>query len=65
MDDFFGHAAAGHHGGHGGHHPGFTSFSSINSTFSNGAGSGAGGANVKRTSTSTRFVNGKKITTKR
>ncbi|XP_050304458.1 dnaJ homolog subfamily B member 6-like isoform X2 [Anthonomus grandis grandis] len=63
MDDFFGHAAGGGHGGHGG----FSSYSSINSTFSNGSGGGAagGGATVKRTSTSTRFVNGKKITTKK
>ncbi|CAG9759482.1 unnamed protein product [Ceutorhynchus assimilis] len=59
MDDFFGQAAATGHGGHG-----FQSFSSVNSTFSNGAGSMSGG-NVKRTSTSTRFVNGKKITTKK
>lgn len=41
---------------------GFTSFSSINSTFTNGGG---GNANIKRTSTSTRFSNGKKITTKK
>lgn len=52
MDDFF---ATG---------PGsFTSISSLNTTFANGA-AGAN-ANIKRTSTSTRFVNGKKITTKR
>lgn len=52
MDDFF---APG---------PGsFTSISSLNTTFANGAG--GANANVKRTSTSTRFVNGKKITTKR
>lgn len=42
---------------------GFTSFSSFNS-ISNGSGGGGGGA-VKRTSTSTTFVNGKKIMTKR
>ncbi|XP_063925337.1 dnaJ homolog subfamily B member 6-B isoform X4 [Zophobas morio] len=52
MDDFF-------NAGHGG----FTSFSTINSTFTKGAGGGS--ANVKRTSTSTRFSNGKKITTKK
>lgn len=49
MDDFFNSGANG-----------FTSFSSFNSTFS-GSGNGA----VKRTSTSTRFINGKKITTKK
>ncbi|KAF2902895.1 hypothetical protein ILUMI_03287 [Ignelater luminosus] len=50
MEDFF-------------HSPGgFSSFSSINSSFSNGSG---GPTNIKRTSTSTRFVNGKKITTKK
>lgn len=38
---------------------GFTHFSSLTSSM------GAPGANVKRTSTSTRFVNGKKITTKK
>ncbi|XP_060528191.1 dnaJ homolog subfamily B member 6 isoform X2 [Cylas formicarius] len=54
MDDFFG---AGSHGG-------FSSFSTINSTFTNGAGSPSG-ANVRRTSTSTRFVNGQKVTTKK
>ncbi|XP_056642484.1 dnaJ homolog subfamily B member 6-B isoform X2 [Diorhabda carinulata] len=52
MDDFF---------NTGPHTGGFTSFSSINASF-NGAPSNA---NVKRTSTSTRFVNGKKITTKK
>ncbi|RZC35373.1 dnaJ -like subfamily B member 6 [Asbolus verrucosus] len=52
MDDFF-------NTGHGG----FSSFSTINSTFTNGAGGGT--ANIKRTSTSTRFANGKKITTKK
>lgn len=59
MDDFFGQAAGSHNG-----HGGFASFSSINNTFTNGAG-GMGGPMMKRTSTSTRFVNGKKITTKK
>ncbi|XP_066247659.1 dnaJ homolog subfamily B member 6-like isoform X1 [Euwallacea similis] len=59
VDDFFGQAAGSHNG-----HGGFSSFSTINSTFSNVPGLG-GGSNVKRTSTSTRFVNGKKITTKK
>lgn len=40
----------------------FTSFSS-SSTF--GGGGGGGGGNVKKTSTSTRFINGKKVTTKK
>lgn len=40
---------------------GFSSFSTFNSSF-NGAN---GGAAIKRTSTSTRFINGKKITTKK
>ncbi|ENN73975.1 hypothetical protein HUJ04_001583 [Dendroctonus ponderosae] len=61
MDDFFGQAAGGHHGGH----RGFSSFSTMNSSFTNGASGLPSGANVKRTSTSTRFVNGKKITTKK
>nr|CAD7442631.1 unnamed protein product [Timema bartmani] len=39
---------------------GFTSFSTFNSSFSGNTGGGA----VKKTSTSTRFINGKKITTK-
>lgn len=43
---------------------GFTSFSSFNSVSSGGGGGGSGGA-VKKTSTSTTFVNGKKIMTKR
>lgn len=51
MDDFFSNRPAA-----------FTSFSSFNSTFSNGSG---GNANIRKTSTSTRFVNGKKITTKK
>lgn len=42
---------------------GFTSFSSINS-LPNGRG-GSGNGAVKRTSTSTTFVNGKKLMTKR
>ncbi|KAL1491390.1 hypothetical protein ABEB36_011994 [Hypothenemus hampei] len=57
MDDFFGHAASGVNPG------GFSTLSSMNTTFANGSG-GLGGA-IKRTSTSTRFVNGKKITTKK
>lgn len=52
MDDLFPSGAGG----------GFTSFSTFNSTFTNGSPTNA---NVKRTSTSTRFVNGKKITTKK
>ncbi|KAJ8981670.1 hypothetical protein NQ317_017291 [Molorchus minor] len=51
MDDFFNTGSSG-----------FTSFSTINNSF---GASSPGGANVKRTSTSTRFVNGKKITTKK
>lgn len=51
MDDFFST-------GHGG----FTSFSTINNSFNTAAPSNA---NMKRTSTSTRFVNGRKITTKK
>nr|AEE61675.1 unknown [Dendroctonus ponderosae] len=55
MDNFFGPGGGG-----------FTSFSTINSTYTNGAvGGGGGGASIKRTSTSTRFSNGKKITTKK
>lgn len=42
---------------------GFTSFSSISSMSSNGRPSGSGA--VKRTSTSTTYVNGKKMMTKR
>ncbi|CAG9858721.1 unnamed protein product [Phyllotreta striolata] len=52
MDDFF---------NTGPHSTGFTSFSSINTSF-NGS---PGNPNVKRTSSSTKFVNGKKITTKK
>jgi len=46
-----------------GRDPGFTSFSSSSSfgTF----GGGPTGANVRKTSTSTRFVNGKKLVTKK
>lgn len=51
VDDFFNGSSGG-----------FSSFSSFNSTFTNGSPTNA---NVKRTSTSTRFVNGKKITTKK
>lgn len=56
MDDFFNPGAGA-----------FTSFSSINGTFSSGGGSGGGGGSttVKRTQTSTRFSNGKKIVTKK
>ncbi|KAK2579986.1 hypothetical protein KPH14_012245 [Odynerus spinipes] len=45
----------------GGANCGFTSFS----TFPSFDGTAGGGAAVKRTSTSTRFINGKKITTKK
>lgn len=51
MDDFF-NTGSGN----------FTSFSSINGTFNSG---GSGSTTVKRTQTSTRFVNGKKIVTKK
>nr|CAD7425814.1 unnamed protein product [Timema monikensis] len=54
LDDLFSQQ----NGGGGG---GFTSFSSFNSSFSGNTGGGA----VKKTSTSTRFINGKKITTKK
>ncbi|KAK4876267.1 hypothetical protein RN001_012689 [Aquatica leii] len=43
-------------------HNGSAQFSSFSSSFSNGNN---GHANIKRTSTSTRFVDGKKITTKK
>lgn len=46
--------------GFGGMNGGFTSLS----TFSN-ASHGGGGGNVKRISTSTSFVNGKKVVTKK
>lgn len=55
MDDLFGAASQGSMGG-------FTSFSSFNSSFSGASG---GGPSVKRTSTVTKFVQGKKITTKK
>jgi DnaJ family protein B protein 6 len=57
MDDMFSP-----HGFHG-MNSGFTSLSQ----FSNGSmvGNGGGGGNVKRISTSTSFVNGKKVTTKK
>ena len=51
----FGHFDDGHMMGGGG----FTSFSSSFDT------RGGGGAGVKRTSTSTKYTNGKKITTKK
>ncbi|XP_063233104.1 dnaJ homolog subfamily B member 6 isoform X1 [Bacillus rossius redtenbacheri] len=44
---------------------GFTSFQTFNSSVSGGGGGGGGAPGVRRTSTSTRFINGKKITTKR
>lgn len=50
MDDFFGRAPASN---------GFTSISSM--SFSNAQGN----SNMKRTTTSTTFVNGKKLTTKK
>lgn len=53
LDDIFAHASANGNG--------FTSFSSYNSSLAGGTG----GANVKRTTTSTRYMNGKKITTKK
>lgn len=52
MDDFFSSSGAGHG-------QGFAAYQSFNSSFGNGNGA------VKRTSTSTTFVNGKKIMTKR
>jgi DnaJ homolog subfamily B member 6 len=51
MDNFFGNEVGGFNGG-------FTSISSFN-------GSTGGSGAVKRTSTSTTFVNGKKVMTKR
>ncbi|XP_049858950.1 dnaJ homolog subfamily B member 6-like isoform X1 [Schistocerca gregaria] len=53
IDDFFGMDG----------NSGFTSFTSLSS--SNMGGGAGSGAAVKRTSTSTRFINGKKITTKK
>lgn len=46
---------------------GFTSFATFSSSMSNGSSGRSGGVNsaVKRTSTSTTFVNGKKLMTKR
>jgi DnaJ homolog subfamily B member 6 len=55
MDDMFSHP----YGGMNSMNSGFTSLS----TFS-GSG-GGGGGNVKRISTSTSFINGKKVTTKK
>lgn len=58
--DSFGDDIFGDFGGGGGN--GFSSFSSFNSAFGHGGG---GGGAVKRTSTSTTFVNGKKLMTKK
>lgn len=55
-DDIFGDFSGGN---------GFSSFSSFNSNFGHGGGGGGGGGAVKRTSTSTTFVNGKKLMTKK
>ncbi|KAF7286320.1 dnaJ heat shock protein family (Hsp40) member B6 mrj isoform X1 [Rhynchophorus ferrugineus] len=60
MDDFFNVATGGPVGSSGFH----ANFSSMTSSFSNG-GSGSSGGNIRRTSTSTRFSNGKKITIKK
>lgn len=58
MDDFFGGNGGGGRGGG----PAPNNFSSISSmSFSNGAMNGA----AKRTSTSTTFVNGKKLMTRK
>lgn len=62
MDSFFGAPAMGHGG--------FSSFSTLSSFGGQGGGGGMGGGGcgngaVKRTSTSTTFVNGKKLVTKR
>ncbi|XP_034840255.1 dnaJ homolog subfamily B member 6 isoform X3 [Maniola hyperantus] len=51
LDDIFAHAGNGNT---------FTSFSTFNSS-----AAGAGGANMRSTTTTTRIVNGKKITTKK
>lgn len=61
MDNFFGVPM--NNGGGGG----FSSFSTLSSFGAMNGGGGGGGANgaVKRTSTSTTFVNGKKLVTKR
>ncbi|XP_038819854.1 dnaJ homolog subfamily B member 6-like isoform X2 [Salvelinus namaycush] len=53
----------GHLGGGGGGHGGFTAFST---SFGGGGGGGGGGmGNFRSVSTSTKFINGRKITTKR
>lgn len=58
MDSFFGAPAMGNGG--------FSSFSTLSSFGAmNGGGGGCGNGAVKRTSTSTTFVNGKKLVTKR
>ncbi|KAJ2952765.1 hypothetical protein O0L34_g7125 [Tuta absoluta] len=54
LDDIFAHAAAASNGN------AFTSFSTFNSSLA-----GPGSANMKSTTTTTRIVNGKKITTKK
>lgn len=54
LDEYLAASSAAHHG-----NGGFTSFTSLSTT------GGAHLPNVKRTSTSTRFLNGKKITTKK
>jgi len=58
MDDFFSNSLAAT--ATGGGSEAFSSFSTFNGSFSNG-----GNVNMKRTSTSTKYVNGKKITTKK
>lgn len=59
MDSFFGAPAMGNGG--------FSSFSTLSSfgAMNGGGGGGCGNGAVKRTSTSTTFVNGKKLVTKR
>lgn len=44
---------------------GFTSLATFSNGSSHHGGGGMGGGNVKRTSTSTSFVNGKKVVTKK
>ena len=66
LDASFGHLGGGMGGGGGGG----SSFSSSTMFLGGGMGGGSGGGRfggggVKRTSTSTKFVNGKKITTKK
>lgn len=59
MDEFFNTRGGGGFG---------SAFAQIDAAFATAAAAsngGMGGSNVKRTSTSTRFVNGKKITTKK